>query len=204
MDSNFTKIFLDLYGVYIHYVVWYYSPSNGLVENRNSKTGKQLRNFGGKNDYWDTLLTLALWAIRTSEFSVSGYSSFELIYGSEDLLPKEITLTNSLEEPVKRLIDELLIKRILELTKWVKDVANKKFGTINYWKIRREVKWSMEKLPEYKIGNKVKIKQFQKHKLDPYYIGPYTTKEIIWNTLKLQEDRSRIIIYIKNILPYRE
>jgi hypothetical protein len=63
------------------------------------------------------LLTLALWAIRTSEFSVSGYSSFELIYGSEDLLPKEITLTNSLEEPVKRLIDELLIKRILELTK---------------------------------------------------------------------------------------
>ena len=178
LNSDYTKIFLDLYGVYIHFVANYHPPSNGLVENRNREIGKQLRNFAGKNDEWDTLLPLALWAIRTAKSSVSGYSSFELLYGREDLLPTEITLLDSLEEPVECSIDEILIERILKHTKWVKDAANKKLGSINYWKTRRKAKLSMEKLPEYKVGDKVKIKLFQRHKLDPYYIGPYTIKEI--------------------------
>ena len=155
-----------------------------------------------------SLLPLALWAIRTAKSSINGYSSFELLYGREDLLPTEITLLNSLEEHVECSIDEVLIERILEHTKWVKDAVNKKLSTINYWKIRRKAKRSMEKLPEYKVGDKVKIKLFQRQKLDPYYIGPYTINEITWNTVKLQEDRSGVIlkrnIHIKNILPYRE
>jgi len=83
---------------------------------------------------------LVLWTIRTAKSSVSGYSSFELLYGREDLLPTEITLLNSLEEPVECSIYEVLIERILEHTKWVKDAANKKLGTINYWKTRRKAK----------------------------------------------------------------
>jgi len=208
LDSDFTKIFLDLYGVYIHFVSKYHPPSNGLVENRNREIGKQLRNFAGKNDEWDILLPLALWAIRTAKSSVSGYSSFELLYGREDSLPTEITLLNSLQEPVERSMDELLLERFLDYTKWTKDAANKKFGTINYWKARREAKQSMDNLPKYKVGDKVKIRLFQRHKLDPYYIGPYTILEITWNTVKLQEDQSGVIlkrnIHIKNILPYRE
>jgi len=55
LNSDYIKIFLDLYGVYIHFVASYHPPSNGLVENRNREIGKQLRNFAGKNDEWDTL-----------------------------------------------------------------------------------------------------------------------------------------------------
>jgi len=77
---------------------------------------------------------------------------------------------------------------------------------INYWKTRRKAKRSMEKHPEYKVGNKVKL--FQRQKFDLYYIGPYTIKEITCNTVKLQEDKTEKIlkrnIHIKNILPYRE
>jgi len=208
LNSDFTKIFLDLYGVYIHFVVRYHPASNGLVENRNREIGKQLRNFAGKNNDWDTLLPLALWAIRTSKSSVSGYSSFELLYGREDILPNEINILCSLGESIEQPIEELLLERLIEHTKWIKDAANKKFGTINYWKTRREAKKSMEKIHEYKIGDKVKIRMFQRHKLDPYYIGPYTIKEITWNTVKLQEDKTGIIlkrnVHIKNILPYRE
>ena len=109
LNSDYSKIFFDLYRVYIHFVASYHPPSNGLVENRNREIGKQLRNFAGKNDEWDTLLPLSLWAIRTAKSSVSGYSSFELLYGREDLLPTEITLLNSLEEPVEYSIDEVLI-----------------------------------------------------------------------------------------------
>jgi len=105
-------------------------------------------------------------------------------------------------------MDELLLERFLDYTKWTKDAANKKFRTINYWKARREAKQSMDNLPKYKVGDKVKIRLFQRHKLDPYYIGPYTILEITWNTVKLQEDQSGVIlkrnIHIKNILPYRE
>jgi len=208
LDSDFTKIFLDLYGVYIHFVVRYHPSSNGLVENRNREIGKQLRNFADKNSEWDTLLPLALWAIRTAKSSVSGYSSFELLYGRKDLTPTEITIMNSIEETIERSMDELLIERFLEHTKWVKDAANKKLGSINYWKTRRDAKRSMENLHNYQVGDKVKIKLFQRHKLDPFYIGPYTIKEITWNTVKLQEDKTGIIlkrnIHIKNILPYRE
>jgi len=42
---------------------------------------------------------------------------------------------------------------------------------------------------------KEKIRRFQRHKLEPYYSGPYIIKEIIWNALKkkIQEDRTGII-----------
>ena len=208
LDCDFTKIFLDLYGTYIHFVVRYHPPSNGLVENRNREIGKQLRNFAGDNDDWDQLLPLALWAIRSAKSSVSGYSSFELLYGREDMLPTEVVLLNSSETPIERTMDELLLERFIEHTKWVKDAANKKFGTINYWKTRREAKRSMDNVNDYKIGDKVKIRIFQRNKLDPFYVGPYTIEEITWNTVKLKEDRTGIIlkrnIHMKNILPYKE
>lgn len=81
-------------------------------------------------------------------------------------------------------------------------------GTINYWKTRREAKRSIEKVPEYKVGDKVKIKVFQRHKFDPYNTGPSSIKDATWNTVKLQEEKLGIIlkknIHVKNILPYRE
>jgi len=163
LASNFTKIFLDLYGVYIHFVAPYHPPSNGLVENRNREIGKQLRNFANDNNEWDALLPLALWAIRTAKSSVTGYSSFELLYGREDLLPLEITIRNAIPELFERSMDELLIERFLEYAKWIKDAANKRLGTINYWKTRREAQISMENKMNYKIGDKVKVRQFQRN-----------------------------------------
>ena len=67
LDCDLTKVSLDLYKLYIHFVVRYHPSSNGLVENRNREIDKQLRSFTGKNDVWDTLLPLALWANRMSK-----------------------------------------------------------------------------------------------------------------------------------------
>jgi len=52
----------------------------------------------------------------------------------------------------------------------------------------------MEKVHENKVSDKVKVKLFQRHKFYPYYIGFYSIKVIIWNTVKLQEDRSGTIL----------
>jgi len=169
LNSDYTKIFLDLYGIYTHFISVYHPASNGLVENRNREIEKKLRNFVEDNENWDLLLPLVLWALRTSRSSVSGYSSFELLYGREDLLPIEINIRNSIEEPIQRTMDELLIERFLEHQRWIKEAANKRLGTINYWKTRREAKQSMSNKNNYKIGDKVKIRKFQRHKLEPYY-----------------------------------
>ena len=166
LNSDYTKIFLDLYGIYIYFVSVYNPASNGLVENRNREIEKKLRNFVEDNENWDLLLPLVLWALRTSKSSVSGYSSFELLYGREDLLPIEINIRNSIEEPIQRTMDELLIERFLEHQRWIKEAANKRLGTINYWKTRREAIQSMSNKNNYKIGDKVKIRRFQRHKLE--------------------------------------
>ena len=69
--ADYTKIFLDLYDVYVHFVSTYHPESNGLVENRNREIGKQLRNFSNDNKHWDILLPLALWAQRTGKSAVT-------------------------------------------------------------------------------------------------------------------------------------
>jgi len=74
-----------------------------------------------------------LWALRISRSSVSGYSSFELLYRREDLLSIEINIRNSIKETIKRTMNELLIERFLEHQRWIKEAVNKKLVTINYW-----------------------------------------------------------------------
>jgi len=103
--ADYTKIFLDLYDVYVHFVSTYHPESNGLVENRNREIGKQLRNFSNDNKHWDILLPLALWALRTSKSAVTGYSSFELLYGRKELLPVDINLRNPILEDNSRTMD---------------------------------------------------------------------------------------------------
>jgi len=39
-------------------VVLYHPSFNDLVQNRNREIGKQMQNFAGKNDEWDTLFLL--------------------------------------------------------------------------------------------------------------------------------------------------
>ena len=65
--SDYTRIFLDLFDVYIKFTVTYHPESNGLTENRNRKIGKLLRLLGNKEREWDMLLPSALWALRTSK-----------------------------------------------------------------------------------------------------------------------------------------
>ena len=78
--SDYTKIFLDLYDTYIHFVSTYHPESNGLVENKNREIGKQLRFLVEQNEDWDKYLQIALWALRTSVSTATGFSSFELLY----------------------------------------------------------------------------------------------------------------------------
>ena len=58
--SDMTKIFLDLYDVYVKFVATYLPESNGLTENRNKEIGKLLRLLAKKNQDWDEVLPSTL------------------------------------------------------------------------------------------------------------------------------------------------
>ncbi len=75
-SSDMTKIFLDLYDVYVKFVTTYHPESNGLTENRNKEIGKLLRLLGKKNKDWDEILPSALWALRTAKHTTTNHSSF--------------------------------------------------------------------------------------------------------------------------------
>jgi len=57
---NMTKIFLDLYDVYVKFTFTYHSESNGLEKNRNKEIGKLLRLFCFMNKDWDKVFLFAL------------------------------------------------------------------------------------------------------------------------------------------------
>ncbi|ORX44040.1 hypothetical protein BCR36DRAFT_249145, partial [Piromyces finnis] len=106
----------------------------------------------------------------------------------------------------KKSIEELLMERFIDHAKWVKQAASKMLGTINYWKSRRLAQQSMNNKINYKIGDKVKIRNQQRNKLEPYFIGPFIIREISWNTAKLQDELTGQYlernVHFKNILPF--
>ncbi|ORX63339.1 hypothetical protein BCR32DRAFT_287832 [Anaeromyces robustus] len=45
----------------------------------------------------------------------------------------------------------------------------------------------MKNKNNFKIGDLVKIRNHQRTKLEPYFLGPYIIKDISWNTVQLQD-----------------
>ena len=74
-----------MYTFTIHHV-------NGEVENRNKEIVKYLKLLGNKEEDWDEVLPSALWALRTCKHERTKFSSFELLYGRQDLQPLELSL----------------------------------------------------------------------------------------------------------------
>ena len=140
-NSDFTKIFLDLYDVYIKFTVTYHPESNGLTKNRNRETGKLLLLLASKEKEWDLVLPFALWPLRASKNSVTKYLSFELLNGRRDQQPFELAsslptsnVQGSKEELLKQFNTVKLVdpntKLPLERPVHIKNII--KFNSTNY------------------------------------------------------------------------
>ena len=120
-SSDMTKIFLDLYDVYVRFVTTYHPESNGLTENRNKEIGKLLRLLGKKNKDWDEILPSALWALRTAKHTTTNYSSFELVYGREDQQPFDIAARPT--KGINKSSDEILLEKFINHFRWTCEAA---------------------------------------------------------------------------------
>ena len=202
--SDMTKIFLDLYDVYIKFTSTYHPESNGLTENRNREIGKYLRLLGTKNRDWDEVLPSALWALRTAQHSVTKHSSFELVYGRQDQQPFEIAAN-----PTKQMgksTDEVLLEKFINHYRWTLEAAENVKNANKYWAMRREEKLSMNQGKLIKKGDLVLVRNFSRSKLEPYFVGPLKVVKKEFNTVTLADPISGIQmnrnVHIKNIVRY--
>jgi len=65
--SDVTKMMIDLYGSWVHYVSSHHPESNGMIENRNKEIGKLLKLLIQNEQEWDECLPSVLWALRTTK-----------------------------------------------------------------------------------------------------------------------------------------
>ena len=202
--SDMTKVFLDLYDVYIKFVSTYHPESNGLTENRNKEIGKLLRLLGEKNKDWDEILPSALWTLRTTKNSVTNHSSFELVYGREDQQPFDIAA-----RPTKDLYkssDEVLLEKFVSHYRWVLEAAENSKNASKYWATRREEKNSLNQGKRIAVGDLVLVRNFNRTKLEPYFVGPLKVIKKQYNTLTLADPNTGIQlnrnVHLKNIVKY--
>jgi len=202
--SDMTKIFLDLYDVYVKFTSTYHPESNGLTENRNKEIGKLLRLLGERNKEWDEILPSALWALRTTKNVVTNHSSFELVYGREDQQPFDIAARPT-KSPNKS-SDEVLLEKFINHYLWTLEAACNIKNANKYWAARREEKNSMNQGKRIKPGDLVLVRNFSRTKLEPYFVGPLKVIKKQFNTVTLADPDSGIQVnrnvHLKNIVKY--
>ena len=202
--SDMTKIFLDLYDVYVRFSTTYHPETNGLTENRNKEIGKLLRVLGEKHKEWDEVLPSALWALRTTKNSVTNHSSFELVYGREDQQPFDIAARPT--KDVKKSSDEVLLEKFVNHYLWTMEAAANVKNASKYWATRREEKNSMNQAKRIKPGDLVLVRNFSRTKLEPYFVGPLQVLKKQFNTVTLVDPKSGIQmnrnVHLKNIVKF--
>ena len=178
--SDMTKIFLDIYDVYVKFIATYHPESNGLTENRNKEIWKLLRLLGKKNQDWDKVLPSALWALRKTKNTTTGHSSFELVYGKEDQQPYDIAIRTI--ENAGKSYDEILMEKFVRHYQWTIEACENVKNANKYWATRREEQISMNKGRELKVSDLVLVRNFSRNKLEPFYNGPFKILKIQFNT----------------------
>jgi len=202
--ADVTKTMIDLYGSYVRFIAPRHPEANGLVENRNKEIEKILRHLCNQQSNWDDYLNATLWALRTTKSSVTGYSSFELLYGRKDLWPLSVVLPD-IQKEENETEEEYNMRRFLRHQKWVQEAIENIQYAHSYWLQR--TKSANNLLHKYKPGDLVLIRYINRKKLDPYFIGPFRVlKSSKYNTLVLETlDTKEILernIHIKDVKPY--
>jgi len=202
--ADITKAFIDLYGTWVRFISPRHPEANGQAENANREIIKVLRHTCERQKEWDNSLSSTLWALRTSKSSVTGFSSFELLYGRKDLWPLSVTLPDLPKEKDETDL-EYNVRRFIRHQKWVKEAVENIQYAHAYW-LQRSKSFS-NMLHKYKPGDLVLIRYINRKKLDPYFIGPFRVlKSSKYNTLVLQTlDEKTILernIHIKDVKPY--
>ncbi|OUM57202.1 hypothetical protein PIROE2DRAFT_65137 [Piromyces sp. E2] len=75
-----------------------------------------------------------------------------------------------------------------------------------YWSNKREAETRFNKQNDINIGDMVKVRNYTRHKLDPYFVGPFRVVKKDHNTVTLADPNSDMRlerpVHLKNVIKY--
>ena len=179
------------FGVTKSHTTPYHPMGDGLVErmNRSLLHDHLLRALVEKESDWEEHVQLLLFVYRTTKYSTTKLSPYEILFGQNPASPRLAT------PPVTTIYDPAdyssqLQGKLLELTEMVE--ANIVEATIkqkDYYKEREPVK--------LRLGQQVLLEDPTRGKLDPRWTGPWEVEEFREpSTVKIKRSNSTRVVHI--------
>lgn len=166
--------FANIFGFKLATTTAYHPQSNGSLERSHSLLNSFLRTRAGTQLDWDKLVPFAIHEYNTSVHRATNFTPFEVVFGrtcrTPERLPNEYEL-ETYHSYLKNLIDRL---------REIKDIARN-----NLINAKRKYKKDYDKTAKPQnltVGMKVYVKkEARKGKLDAFFNGTFTVKEIHYN-----------------------
>jgi hypothetical protein len=177
-DNAIFKVFCHQIGMKVTFASVYYPQSNATVERANSLIFKAMKKIleGEKKGKWAEVMPTAVWSHNTTVSRATNFTPFQLMYGTEAMLPEEIKhrslwmaietvpCTNEAEE--KDLLESNRLKVVANLEKYQEQTRAWRDPKVKAW--------------EFDLGNLVLLRSPKTEstgKFEPKWIGPYVVTQ---------------------------
>lgn len=152
----------------------YHPQSIGALERNHRCLNEYLRCFTNahKTD-WDDWIKYYTFNFNTTPHIEHGYTPYELVFGQKAKLPHDFD-KNTNHEPIYN-IEQYFNELKFRLQK-TNEIA--KENLIKRKETRQLTDYDKYHPIDLKIGDQIYISNENRKKLDPFYLGPYTVKEI--------------------------
>lgn len=176
----------------------YHHESIGALENTHKVLGAYLRSYvSEKHTDWDTWLPYYVFCYNTSVHSETEYTPFELVYGRQCKLPSNVT--NQID-PIYNYEDYVIdLKHKLQTTH--RDARQ----TLLNKKVKRKHRYDSDfntNAYSFKEGSLVLLKNENRKKLDPVYIGPYEVISEKGVNCDINYKNKRVTVHKNRLKPF--
>lgn len=177
-DNRLLKDLCTLYNIKLTFSSVNHPQSNGSIERFHATLIEMIRanKLENPNEHPLTIIPYAVICYNNSVNKTHGFTPYELLFGHTSSRPPE-TLYNQ-EELISKYVRDLnnRISHYYKIARTKTELQKEKAKT-------RFDKHVNDNLPEYKVGDKVYVKESQiKDKLQNKFNGPFEIKEILRNS----------------------
>lgn len=165
----------------------YHHETIGALENSHRTLRNYMRTFARESKYdWDLWLPYYTYAYNSTVHTSTNYTPFELVFGKNNTLPDQDIIKPKPWYDVEDFASQLKYK--LKIA--IEDVKEQQMKAKTDRKIKYDLKYRTKE-NDYKIGDKILIKNETKDKFAPLFHGPYDV---------INRDENNVYVKIKNTI----